>query len=110
VKDCYKSILIALDKPYKWHDVDEHRYARSIPTNPDIEIWCGTQFWPAPDMGTNSKAGTVVHELAHKYRQIYGQILDLVYGQPACKDLARSLPHRAIHNADNYEYFAEGAQ
>jgi peptidyl-Lys metalloendopeptidase len=32
---------------------------------------------------------------------------DNVYGQPACRQLARDSPEEAIANADRREYFAE---
>ena len=62
-------------------------------------------FWPAPTTGTNSKSGTIIHELAHF--TVVADANDLGYGHDTCKALARSNPAKAITNADNIEYFAE---
>jgi peptidyl-Lys metalloendopeptidase len=55
--------------------------------------------------GTDSKAGTIVHEQSHF--TVNGGTKDYVYGQAAAKRLAISNPAQAIMNADNHEYFAE---
>jgi peptidyl-Lys metalloendopeptidase len=66
-------------------------------------IWLCESFWSAPARGADSKAGTIVHEHSHGA----GQTLDLTYGQAEARALAARSPHRAIRNADSYEYFAE---
>jgi peptidyl-Lys metalloendopeptidase len=67
-------------------------------------IWFCGAFWAAPATGTDSKAGTVVHEHSHSDANTD----DLAYGQAGAMALATSSPAKAIKNADNYEYFAGG--
>ncbi|WP_316753713.1 M35 family metallo-endopeptidase [Pedobacter gandavensis] len=67
-------------------------------------VWFCSAFWTAPDNGTDSKAGTVVHEHSHASAGTD----DLAYGQTNCRDLASSDPDSAIKNADNQEYFSGG--
>ena len=57
-----------------------------------------------PDIkGTNTKLGTIVHELTHAVAYTD----DIIYGKTNCLNLARSNPDMAIKNADNYHYFSE---
>ena len=65
---------------------------------------CGA-FWNAPPTGTDSQAGTLIHEASHFTDN--GGTQDYAYGQDACMDLASSDPATAILNADSHEYFAE---
>ncbi|CAE6487170.1 unnamed protein product [Rhizoctonia solani] len=65
---------------------------------------CG-QFWSAPNTGTDSRAGTIVHENSHF--TVNAGTQDYVYGQDPARELAKSDPDQAIANADNHEYFAE---
>ena len=67
-------------------------------------IWFCSQFWAAPAKGTDSKAGTVVHEHTHSDASTD----DIQYGQAGARNLAASNPNDAIRNADNHEYFAGG--
>lgn len=62
-------------------------------------------FWSAPMTGTDSKAGTLIHEASH-FTVVAGTG-DYAYGQTACRNLATSSPSTAVNNADNHEYFAE---
>ncbi|KAF9265889.1 peptidyl-Lys metalloendopeptidase [Marasmius fiardii PR-910] len=62
-------------------------------------------FWSAPLAGTDSKAGTLIHEASH-FNEVAGTD-DVVYGQSAARSLASSSPAQAITNADSHEYFAE---
>jgi peptidyl-Lys metalloendopeptidase len=62
-------------------------------------------FWSAPTTGTDSKGGTIVHEVSHF--NIVAGTDDVVYGQSGAKSLAISDPAQAIQNADSHEYFAE---
>ena len=55
--------------------------------------------------GTDSKGGTLVHEMSHF--NAVAATDDHAYGQSAAKSLATSNPTRALDNADNHEYFAE---
>ena len=79
-------------------------YAYVYPTRP-YEIFVCRAFWNAPLTGTDSKAGTLVHEMSH-FNVVAGTD-DHAYGQSAAKSLAASDPARALDNADNHEYFAE---
>ncbi|MFZ1224247.1 MAG: M35 family metallo-endopeptidase, partial [Dokdonella sp.] len=55
--------------------------------------------------GTDSRAGTLVHETSH-FNVVAGT-QDNGYGQTAAHNLAVSNPAKAVANADNHEYFAE---
>ncbi|QRV92784.1 peptidyl-Lys metalloendopeptidase [Ceratobasidium sp. AG-Ba] len=79
-------------------------YAYVNPGSPGKIYLCGV-FWQAPVTGTDSRAGTIVHENSHF--TVNGGTDDHVYGQSAAKSLAKSNPTQAIDNADNHEYFAE---
>lgn len=58
-----------------------------------------------PLKGTDSKAGTLIHEATHFN---YGaETRDFKYGQAECHDLAMDNPYRSAINADNYQYFSE---
>ena len=83
---------------------DEDYYAYVYPDEPYVIYLCNA-FWTAPATGTDSKAGTLVHESSHF--TVNGGTDDHVYGQTAAKQLAKSNPANAVDNADNYEYFAE---
>ncbi|KAG8697354.1 hypothetical protein FRC09_007914, partial [Ceratobasidium sp. 395] len=65
---------------------------------------CGA-FWKAPTLGTDSKAGTIIHESTH-FTKIAGTD-DYGYGHAEAMALAKSNPAQAIMNADSHEYFAE---
>lgn len=79
-------------------------YAYVYPTQP-YKIYVCNAFWSAPTTGTDSKAGTIIHELSH-FNVVAGTD-DWVYGQSGAKSLAKSNPKKALDNADSHEYFAE---
>jgi peptidyl-Lys metalloendopeptidase len=79
-------------------------YAYVYPSNFGYVYLCNA-FWSAPTTGTDSKAGTIVHESSHFTAN--GGTDDYVYGQTNAKALAKSNPSQAIMNADSHEYFAE---
>jgi len=79
-------------------------YAYVYPNRP-YEIFVCRAFWNAPTTGTDSKAGTLVHEMSHF--DIVANTDDVVYGQTGAKNLAISNPDDALRNADSHEYFAE---
>jgi peptidyl-Lys metalloendopeptidase len=83
---------------------NQNYYAYVYPSKP-YEIFVCKAFWNAPLTGTDSKAGTLIHEMSH-FSVVAGTD-DHVYGQTGAKNLAISDPARAIDNADNHEYFAE---
>ncbi|MGC0154726.1 M35 family metallo-endopeptidase [Chromobacterium vaccinii] len=103
----YVKIKDALDtKPIKLDCscTDGGTYAYVYPSQPYTVYLCGA-FWTAPTKGTDSKGGTLVHELSH-FTVVAGT-QDHVYGQAGAKNLAKSSPSQALDNADNHEYFAE---
>jgi len=79
-------------------------YAYVYPTQP-YKIYVCNAFWSAPLTGTDSKAGTLVHEMSHF--NVVASTDDWAYGQSAAAALAISNPTRALDNADSHEYFAE---
>ncbi len=79
-------------------------YAYVYPTQP-YKIYVCNAFWSAPMTGTDSKGGTMVHELSHF--NVVAATDDHAYGQSAAASLAISNPTRALDNADSHEYFAE---
>ncbi|KAJ2933919.1 hypothetical protein H1R20_g3159, partial [Candolleomyces eurysporus] len=79
-------------------------YAYVYPNTFGRVYLCGA-FWSAPLTGTDSKAGTLIHESSHFTAN--GGTDDHVYGQTGAKNLAISNPNNAVMNADNHEYFAE---
>jgi peptidyl-Lys metalloendopeptidase len=79
-------------------------YAYVYPTQPYKIYVCGA-FWNAPMTGTDSKGGTLVHEMTH-FNVVAGTD-DWAYGQANAAALAASDPVKALNNADNHEYFAE---
>lgn len=79
-------------------------YAFVYPTKP-YQIHVCRAFWTAPATGTDSKAGTLIHEMSHF--NATASTNDWVYGQAGAQSLAISNPTNAIDNADSHEYFAE---
>jgi peptidyl-Lys metalloendopeptidase len=79
-------------------------YAYVYPTQP-YKIYVCNAFWSAPMTGTDSKGGTLVHEMSHF--NVVAATDDWAYGQSAAKSLAISNPTKALDNADSHEYFAE---
>jgi len=85
-------------------DCTDSSYAFVYANQPYKVHLCGA-FWSAPATGTDSKAGTLIHETSH-FTVVAGT-QDYQYGQSACRSLAISNPSQAVHNADSHEYFAE---
>ncbi|HEX8249770.1 MAG TPA: M35 family metallo-endopeptidase, partial [Pyrinomonadaceae bacterium] len=81
------------------------RYYAYVYANQPYNIYICSVFWQAPATGTDSKAGTLIHETSHF--TIVAGTEDWVYGQSGAKNLAVSDPNKAVDNADNHEYFAE---
>ena len=79
-------------------------YAYVYPTQP-YTIYVCKAFWTAPMTGTDSKGGTLVHEMSH-FNVVAGTD-DWVYGQSGAASLAISDPSKAVDNADSHEYFSE---
>jgi len=109
VRGHYAKISTALNTAaYKFDCscTDSGVYAYVYPDEPYTVYLCGA-FWQVPTTGTDSKAGTLVHETSHF--TILGGTDDYVYGQTDAKALAKSSPAKAVMNADNHEYFAENS-
>lgn len=85
-------------------DCTDSSYAY-VYANQPYKVHLCNAFWSAPATGTDSKAGTLIHETSH-FTVVAGT-QDYVYGQSACRSLAISNPSHAVHNADSHEYFAE---
>lgn len=79
-------------------------YAYVYPTQP-YKIYVCKAFWAAPMTGTDSKGGTLVHEMSH-FNVVAGTD-DHVYGQSGAANLAITNPDLAVQNADSHEYFGE---
>ncbi|MEW5941888.1 MAG: M35 family metallo-endopeptidase [Chloroflexota bacterium] len=73
--------------------------------NQPYTIYLCNVFWSAPLAGTDSKGGTLIHEMSHF--NIVAATNDYAYGQGAAMNLAITDPNLALDNADNHEYFAE---
>ncbi|TBU24125.1 metalloprotease [Dichomitus squalens] len=61
-------------------------------------------FFDAEVGGHNSRASTILHEALHFSKN--GATDEHAHGETLGQELARSYPHLAATNADNYEYFA----
>jgi len=66
-------------------------------------IWLCSQYLSAPQIGTDCKFGTLIHEWSHAVSDTD----DYAYGETAAGNLANTDPGKAIDNADNHEYFTE---
>ncbi|NND92304.1 MAG: hypothetical protein HKN42_15705, partial [Granulosicoccus sp.] len=81
-------------------------YAYVYPSRP-FEVFLCPAFRAAGIDGTDSKAGTIIHELSHF--TVLAGTSDHVYSQFGAQSLAESDPATAVDNADNHEYFAENS-
>jgi peptidyl-Lys metalloendopeptidase len=107
-KSHFTSIDAAMDQSNNNIIIDcsckQSYYAYVYPTQP-YRIYVCNAFWSAPTAGTDSKGGTLVHEMSHF--NVTAATDDHVYGQSAAKNLAITDPDSALDNADNHEYFGE---
>lgn len=99
IDDAFKTKALTLDC-----SCSSGAYAYVYPNQP-YKIYLCNAFWSAPMTGTDSKAGTLIHEMSH-FTVVAGTD-DHAYGQAAARNLARNDPKRAVDNADSHEYFAE---
>lgn len=81
-------------------------FAYVYPAQP-YTIYVCKAFWTAPLTGTDSRGGTLLHELSHF--DVVAGTDDHVYGQQGAAELARTDPARAVRNADSHEYFGENS-
>jgi len=84
---------------------EEDCFAYVYPNDSTHTVYIGDDFGPAPNTGTNSKAGTVIHEASH-FNDVVGTD-DHTYGTTKTQNLASSSPSTAQDNADNFEYYME---
>lgn len=102
----FSSISNAMDNaPVTFNCGCNKKYYAYVYPNQPYTIYLCRIFWLAPMTGTDSKAGTLVHEMSHF--NTVAKTNDWVYGQTGSKNLAITDPAKAITNADNHEYFAE---
>ena len=80
-------------------------YFAYVYPNQPYKIYLCKVFWQVSLTGTDSQAGTLIHEMSHF--DVVAQTDDYVYGQTGAKDLAITNPDNAVMNADSHEYFAE---
>lgn len=99
-RNAFQTAALTLDCSCK----DTGTFAYVYPTQPYKIYVCGA-FWNAPMTGTDSKGGTLVHEMMHF--NVIAATDDWAYGQTAAQSLAKSNPTKALDNSDNHEYFAE---
>jgi peptidyl-Lys metalloendopeptidase len=99
IKDAFASKPVTVDC-----GCNDSYYAYVYPNQP-YKIYVCKAFWSAPMTGTDSKGGTLVHEMSH-FTVVAGTN-DWVYGQSGAAGLAISDPAKAIDNADSHEYFGE---
>ena len=99
LKDAFANKPITVDCGCK-----KSYYAYVYPTQP-YTIYVCNAFWSAPMTGTDSKGGTLVHEMSHF--NVVASTDDWAYGQSAAASLAISDPAKATDNADSHEYFGE---
>ncbi len=95
----------------KFHPADPPEpgtFAYVHPGDTNHNIYLDDAFESAPATGTDSKAGTLAHEMSH-FTDI-GGTEDHAYGQAQSLALAKSNPSSALNNADSFEYFVEGAK
>ena len=106
VKSNFTAISDAMDNAGVTFDCGcrQNYYAYVYPNQP-YNIYLCKVFWQAPMAGTDSKAGTLIHEMSH-FNVVAGTD-DVVYGQSGAMNLASTNPNLAITNADSHEYFAE---
>ena len=89
----------------KW---DKERYDETfayVHPNSEYEIYLCGAFWKSSTTGTDTQAGTLIHEVSH-FTTVAGTG-DFAYQQTPAKDLAKKAPNKAVNNAENYDYFAE---
>jgi len=107
VKEYWQEIQESLENDDMEFVCTNNSYYAAVIPGWGIKIWIGSPFWTRPLTGTNSQAGTLIHEIAHEVGGIFRGIIDYKYGPQPCIDLASSEPEKAIRNTDNYEFFVE---
>ncbi|MFT5163696.1 MAG: peptidyl-Lys metalloendopeptidase [Alteromonadaceae bacterium] len=102
----FDSIKDALDnKPLTFDCSCNQSYFAYVYPNQPYKVYFCKAFWAAREIGTDSRSGTIIHEISH-FNAVAGTD-DIVYGQSGAKSLAINNPADAVQNADSHEYFAE---
>jgi hypothetical protein len=88
-------------------------YGHVYNNDPDNEIYLDKDFWTANPTGTDSQAGTIIHEMSH-FNNIGGTTDDdsngdPIYEIPKIKRMILSDPDQALKHANTFEYYLEGA-
>jgi len=105
-KSNFNAINDAIDNESLTFDCScKKSYFAYVYPNQPYKVYLCRAFWNANESGTDSRAGTIIHELSH-FNVVAGTD-DIVYGQSGAKSLAISDPDQALTNADSHEYFAE---
>ncbi|NVJ68002.1 MAG: peptidase M35 [Gammaproteobacteria bacterium] len=105
-KSNFAAINDAIDNEALTFDCScKQSYFAYVYPNQPYKIYLCRAFWQARETGTDSRAGTIIHELSH-FNVVAGTD-DVVYGQSGARSLADSNPDQALNNADSHEYFAE---
>ena len=106
VTNNFNKIYTALDTENIHFNCDctEDIFAYVYPSEHYNITLCNT-FWEAEIAGSDSKSGTIIHEMTHF--NVIGSTEDYKYGTTDTLELAIDNPQQAVNNADNYEYFAE---
>ncbi|KAF4623623.1 hypothetical protein D9613_001488 [Agrocybe pediades] len=66
-------------------------------------------FWTIHTVGTDSQAGTLIHEASHFDKNGGTDDIKGAYGLDGARSLARRRPDQAVKNAENHMFFAENA-
>lgn len=93
-----------LNKPITIDCTCTASYYAYVYKNDPYNIHVCNAYRSAPVTGTDSKAGTLIHEMSHF--TVVADTDDWAYGQTSCKKLAKRA-NKATDNADSHEYFAE---
>jgi len=112
--DVNKSMTFENFKPADPPDPDTFAYV--YPTDTSHTVYLDQAFDRAPDIGQDSRAGTLSHEMSH-FRDIGGTRDKFkgynndhpVYGVTASRKLAKDDPDKALNHADSFEYYLEDA-
>jgi RHS repeat-associated protein len=95
-------------------------YAHVYSEDGDFKIYLDELFWRSNATGTDSQAGTIIHELSHfRYLSKDWRHVDRtkdtdangdkIYGIPDVRKLILTDPWRALRHADTFEYYLEKA-
>jgi peptidyl-Lys metalloendopeptidase len=106
VKTHFTAISDAMDNAGVTFDCKcKQPYFAYVYPNQPYKIYLCKVFWQVSLTGTDSQAGTLIHEMSHF--DVVAATDDYVYGQTGAMELAITNPDNAVNNADNHEYFAE---